>query len=82
MLKCPYCGNIATGKRIVDCRNMTDGRVCRRNKCPSCGKRFNTIEVYVSDDQKPTLNMFRRNHATVLWHPEKVPAPMAFIKRR
>ena len=77
-MKYPYCG--ADDKRIVDCRNMTDGRVCRRNECRSCGGRFNTIEVYVPDDQMPTLNMFRRNKATVIWHPEK--APKAFIKRR
>jgi transcriptional regulator NrdR family protein len=79
---CPYCGKELTGKRIIDCRNMSDGRVCRRNRCESCGRRFNTIEAYVPDGQEPSINTFRRHNATVLWHPEKAPKAIAFIKRR
>ena len=79
---CPYCGKEMTGRRIIDCRNMSDGRVCRRNRCQSCGGRFNTIEAYVPDGQFPNINTFRRKDATVIWHPEKAPKAVAVIKRR
>ena len=79
---CPFCGNDIPGKRITDCRNMSDGRVCRRNRCKYCGGRFNTIEFYVPDGQEPNINMFRRKDATVIWHPEKAPKAVAFIKGR
>lgn len=78
---CPYC-NADNPPLRKETRDMTDGRTYRRNECPSCGKRYNTIEVYVPDGQKPTLHMFRKYPAKVIYKPKPEPKPVAFIKRR
>ena len=42
-MHCPYCRN--TDTRVLDSRVADDGSAIRRRRsCPSCGKRFSTIE--------------------------------------
>jgi transcriptional repressor NrdR len=41
---CPYCRN--TDSRVVDSRTSDDGSSIRRRRlCPSCGRRFSTVET-------------------------------------
>ena len=42
-MNCPFCRSAET--RVVDSRSTEDGTAIRRRRlCPSCGKRFTTIE--------------------------------------
>ncbi|MDE9366155.1 transcriptional regulator NrdR [Luteipulveratus sp. YIM 133132] len=42
-MHCPFCRH--TDSRVVDSRTSEDGTVIkRRRQCPSCGKRFSTME--------------------------------------
>ena len=78
---CPHC-NINSDMKRIETRNMSDGRIYSRCECRICGKRYNTIETYVPDDQEPALHMFRRYPAKVLYREKHEPKPVAFIKRR
>ena len=43
-MNCPFCRSAET--RVVDSRSTDDGTAIRRRRqCPSCGKRFTTIET-------------------------------------
>ena len=43
-MNCPFCRSAET--RVVDSRSTEDGAAIRRRRqCPSCGKRFTTIET-------------------------------------
>lgn len=43
-MHCPYCRN--EDSRVVDSRTSDDGNTIRRRRqCPSCGKRFSTVET-------------------------------------
>ena len=46
-MKCPYCNS--ENNYVTDTRTK-NGEYKRRRKCLCCGKRFNTIEVYVPDE--------------------------------
>lgn len=48
-----YCPKCSAETVVVDSRVDYYGRVRRRRKCPVCGYRFNTVEVEVSEIQKP-----------------------------
>ena len=42
-MHCPFCRH--TDSRVVDSRTNEDGTcIKRRRQCPSCGKRFSTVE--------------------------------------
>lgn len=42
-MHCPFCRN--DDSRVVDSRTSDDGTcIKRRRQCPSCGKRFSTVE--------------------------------------
>lgn len=42
-VRCPYCRS--ADSRVVDSREMSDGDAIRRRRsCPSCGRRFTTVE--------------------------------------
>lgn len=43
-MHCPFCRN--ADSRVVDSRSSDDGTcIKRRRQCPSCGKRFSTMET-------------------------------------
>jgi len=43
-MHCPFCRN--PDSRVVDSRTSEDGAsIRRRRECPSCGKRFSTLEI-------------------------------------
>ncbi|MFW7413952.1 transcriptional regulator NrdR [Demequina sp. SO4-18] len=43
-MHCPFCRN--PDSRVVDSRTSDDGSsIRRRRECPSCGKRFSTLEI-------------------------------------
>jgi transcriptional repressor NrdR len=43
-MHCPYCRH--EDSRVVDSRTSDDGNTIRRRRqCPSCGKRFSTVET-------------------------------------
>jgi transcriptional repressor NrdR len=43
-MNCPFCRSAET--RVVDSRSTEDGTAIRRRRlCPSCGKRFTTVET-------------------------------------
>lgn len=45
-MRCPYCRH--ADSRVVDSREADDGQLIRRRRsCPSCGKRFTTVEEAV-----------------------------------
>ena len=42
-MRCPYCGHAES--RVVDSREVRDGReIRRRRECAGCGRRFTTYE--------------------------------------
>lgn len=42
-MRCPFCRS--ADSRVVDSREVDDGAVIRRRRsCPSCGRRFTTLE--------------------------------------
>ncbi len=43
-MHCPYCRN--SDSRVLDSRTTDDGSTVRRRRmCPSCGRRFSTLET-------------------------------------
>jgi transcriptional repressor NrdR len=63
---CPYCRNDES--RVLDSRLAEDGSAIRRRRsCPSCGKRFTTVEV-------ATLVVVKRGGATEQFSRAKVVA--------
>lgn len=43
-MHCPFCRH--SDSRVVDSRSSEDGTcIKRRRQCPSCGKRFSTVET-------------------------------------
>jgi transcriptional repressor NrdR len=61
---CPYCRH--PDSRVVDTREVDDGQVIRRRRsCPSCGKRFTTVEEAV-------LAVVKRSGASEPFSREKV----------
>ncbi len=45
-MRCPYCRH--PDSRVVDSREAEEGQVIRRRRsCPSCGRRFTTVEEAV-----------------------------------
>ncbi|MPQ96380.1 transcriptional repressor NrdR [Modestobacter sp. I12A-02628] len=45
-MRCPFCHN--PDSRVVDSREIDDGASTRRRRsCPSCGRRFTTVEEAV-----------------------------------
>jgi transcriptional repressor NrdR len=65
-MHCPYCRN--GDSRVVDSREVEDGAAIRRRRsCPSCGRRFTTVEV-------ATLLVVKRNGTTEPFSRAKVVA--------
>jgi transcriptional repressor NrdR len=61
---CPYCRH--PDSRVIDTREVEDGQVIRRRRsCPSCGKRFTTVEEAV-------LAVVKRSGASEPFSREKV----------
>lgn len=62
-MHCPYCHS--TDTRVLDSRVADDGSTIRRRRsCPSCGKRFTTVE-------KMQLTIIKRSGATEPFNREK-----------
>ncbi|WP_084127108.1 transcriptional regulator NrdR [Demequina sp. NBRC 110054] len=61
---CPFCRN--PDSRVVDSRVADDGgQIRRRRECPSCGKRFSTVET-------PTLMVVKRTGVAEPFSRDKV----------
>lgn len=61
---CPYCRN--TDSRVLDSRTTDDGSTVRRRRmCPSCGRRFSTLET-------AALNVVKRSGVQQPFSREKV----------
>lgn len=55
-MHCPFCRH--SDSRVVDSREADDGAAIRRRRaCPSCGKRFTTVET-------ASLTVLKRSGAT------------------
>ena len=55
-MRCPYCRS--ADSRVVDSREANDGDAIRRRRsCPSCGRRFTTVE-------ETTLAVVKRSGVT------------------
>ena len=62
-MHCPYCRN--TDTRVLDSRVAEDGSAIRRRRtCPSCNKRFSTVE-------QMQLTVLKRSGATEPFTREK-----------
>lgn len=62
-MHCPYCRS--TDTRVLDSRVAEDGGAIRRRRtCPSCGKRFSTVE-------QMQLTVLKRSGATEPFTREK-----------
>jgi transcriptional repressor NrdR len=65
-MRCPYCRH--ADSRVVDSREAEDGQVIRRRRvCPTCGKRFTTLEEAV-------LVVVKRSGATEPFNRSKIGA--------
>lgn len=63
-MHCPFCRH--TDSRVVDSRVQEDGTVIRRRRqCPTCGRRFGTIET-------ATLAVMKRSGASEPFSRDKV----------
>lgn len=63
-MHCPFCRH--TDSRVVDSRVQDDGTAIRRRRqCPSCGRRFGTLE-------SATLTVVKRSGATEPFSRDKV----------
>ncbi len=63
-MHCPFCRH--TDSRVVDSRVQEDGTVIRRRRqCPSCGRRFGTME-------SATLSVTKRSGTTEPFSRDKV----------
>ena len=55
-MHCPFCRH--TDSRVIDSRTADDGlSIRRRRQCPSCNRRFTTVE-------SASLNVVKRSGAT------------------
>jgi len=65
-MHCPFCRH--ADSRVVDSREADDGAAIRRRRaCPSCGKRFTTVET-------ASLTVLKRSGATEPFSRAKVVA--------
>ncbi|WP_418607089.1 transcriptional regulator NrdR [Georgenia sp. SUBG003] len=65
-MHCPFCRHADT--RVIDSRTAEDGSAIRRRRqCPSCGRRFSTVET-------SSLTVVKRSGATEPFSREKVVA--------
>ena len=65
-MHCPFCRN--TDSRVVDSRSTEDGTsIRRRRQCPSCGRRFSTVET-------ASLTVVKRSGATEPFSRSKIVA--------
>lgn len=65
-MHCPFCRH--SDSRVVDSREADDGAAIRRRRaCPSCGKRFTTVET-------ASLTVLKRSGATEPFSRAKVVA--------
>ncbi|MCA2208290.1 MULTISPECIES: transcriptional regulator NrdR [Nocardia] len=63
-MHCPYCRH--PDSRVVDSREVEEGTAIRRRRsCPSCGRRFTTVETAV-------LSVVKRSGVTEPFSREKV----------
>jgi transcriptional repressor NrdR len=63
-MHCPFCRH--SDSRVVDSREAEDGNAIRRRRmCPSCGKRFTTLETTV-------LSVVKRSGVTEPFSRDKV----------
>lgn len=63
-MKCPFCRH--PDSRVVDSREVDEGQAIRRRRsCPSCGRRFTTVEEAV-------LAVVKRSGVTEPFSREKV----------
>jgi transcriptional repressor NrdR len=63
-VNCPFCRH--GDSRVVDSRSTDDGTAIRRRRqCPSCGRRFSTVE-------SASLTVVKRSGATEPFSREKV----------
>lgn len=63
-MHCPYCRH--PDSRVVDSREADEGQAIRRRRsCPSCGRRFTTVETAV-------LSVVKRSGVTEPFSREKV----------
>jgi transcriptional repressor NrdR len=63
-MRCPYCR--FADSRVVDSREVDEGQTIRRRRsCPSCGKRFTTVE-------EATLAVIKRSGVTEPFRRDKV----------
>lgn len=65
-MHCPYCRS--TDTKVIDSRVADDGSsIRRRRSCPSCEKRFTTVELM-------QLTVLKRSGATEPFHRDKAVA--------
>lgn len=63
-MHCPFCRH--PDSRVVDSRTAEDGATIRRRRqCPSCGRRFTTVET-------TSLNVMKRSGAVEPFSRDKV----------
>ncbi|MBW0270200.1 NrdR family transcriptional regulator [Nocardia sp. MH4] len=63
-MHCPYCRH--PDSRVVDSREVEEGTAIRRRRsCPSCGRRFTTVETAI-------LSVVKRSGVTEPFSREKV----------
>lgn len=63
-MQCPFCRD--ADSRVLDSRTTEDGTTVRRRRvCPSCGRRFSTLET-------ATLNVVKRSGVQVPFSRDKV----------
>lgn len=63
-MHCPFCRH--DDSRVIDSREADEGQAIRRRRsCPSCGKRFTTVETAV-------LSVVKRSGVTEPFSREKV----------
>lgn len=48
-MKCPYCKS--NNSFVVGGKKVDNGDYRRYRYCMNCGRRFKSLEVYVSDDE-------------------------------
>ncbi len=63
-MRCPFCRH--PDSRVVDSRTADDGSsIRRRRQCPSCGRRFTTLET-------ATLSVLKRSGSTEPFSRDKI----------
>ncbi len=68
-MRCPFCRH--DDSRVVDSRTAEDGQAIRRRRqCPSCGRRFSTVET-------TSLTVVKRSGVAEAFSRDKVVAGVA-----